>query len=111
MLKIQCPECNKNFLWTDDMPTEGKCPTADCSWQYNIHAQLKRNIAKHEAPGIISTKLSCPYCSEEIPAKFTICRHCGKVVLGGKFFKKASFFLTICIILIVLSLILKYVVK
>lgn len=111
MLKIQCPECNKNFLWTDDMPTEGKCPAPDCSWQYNIHAQLRRNIAKHETAEIISTKLTCPSCNEEITAKFSICGHCGRIVMGGKFFKKTSFFLAICIILIVLSLILKYVIK
>jgi hypothetical protein len=112
MLKIQCPECNKNFLWTDDMPADGKCPTADCSWQYNIHDQLKQNIDKRETAEIISAKkLLCPSCSEEIVSKFTICRHCGMVVMGAKFFKKTSFFLAICIVLIVLSLILKYVVK
>ena len=109
MLKIQCPECNNNFLWTDDTPTEGKCPAVDCNWQYNIHAELKRNIAQRVKAEVISPQLSCPSCHEQIKSKITICRHCGRMVIGEKFFKKSSFFLAICITLIVLSLILKYV--
>jgi hypothetical protein len=110
MLKIQCPECNKIFFWSDDMPIQGKCPTIDCNWQYNIHAELKHNIDQREAVKVEDKKLLCPSCNEEIFSRLTICRHCGQIVLGNKAYKKANFFLAICMILIILSLILKYLV-
>jgi hypothetical protein len=110
MLKIQCPECNKKFIWSDDMPTKGKCPALDCNWQYNIHAELKRNIEQREAVKVEDKGLLCPSCGEEISSQLTICRHCGYIVLGRKVIKKTHFFMTICIILIVLSIIIKYLV-
>jgi hypothetical protein len=110
MLKINCPDCNKSFLWTDDMPLEGKCPTADCGWQYNIHAELKRNIAQRGQVEVVPEKTSCPFCQEEIKSRITICRNCGRIVLGTVIMKKSHFFVAVCVLLIVLSLILKYMV-
>jgi hypothetical protein len=110
MLKIQCPSCNKSFLWTDDMPVAGKCPNTDCEWNYNIHSELKRNIAQRGAT-VVQKILRCPSCSEEISSRFSTCSHCGHVVLGTKAFKKRYLFVAVCIILIALSLILKYLVK
>jgi predicted nucleic acid-binding Zn ribbon protein len=110
MLKIQCPECKKSFLWTDDMPIQDKCPNQDCEWHYNIQSELKRNIAKRGI-SVEQKKLHCPFCSEEISSRFTTCNHCGNIVLGTKAFKKSYVFVAVCIILILLSLILKYLVK
>lgn len=110
MLKIHCPVCKKAFLWTDDMPTQGKCPNTDCEWNYDIHSALKQNIDR--LSGAAEKKLLlCPSCGEEISSGFTICRHCRHIVLGTKVFKKSYFFVAICILLIILSLILKYLVK
>jgi hypothetical protein len=111
MLKIQCPECKKSFLWTDDMPAEGKCPNTDCDWQYNINSALKNNIEKREDKTAKPKSLSCPFCNKVIFSRLCVCRHCGHIVLGNKVFKKSYFFVAICLILILLSLILKYMVK
>ncbi|MGV8057220.1 MAG: hypothetical protein AB2L12_04155 [Smithellaceae bacterium] len=110
MLKIHCPVCKKSFLWTDDMPVQGKCPNADCEANYDVHSALKQNIGRH---AVVEEKklLLCPSCGEEISSGFTICRHCSYVVLGAKFFRKSYFFMWVCIFLILLSLILKYLVK
>jgi hypothetical protein len=110
MLKIQCPECNKSFFWTDNMPTQGKCPTLDCDWHYNIHAELKRNVTRQETKVELKT-LYCPFCQREITSKFTVCPHCDQIVLGNNAFKKIYFFVAACLILIVLFLIFKYWVK
>ena len=110
MLKIQCPQCKKSFLWSDDMPTSGKCPTADCNWQYDIHAALKSNIeSRAGAEG--KKSLYCPACGAEVSSRFTICPHCRCIVLGSKSLKKRYIFLAVCIALILLSLIVKYVVR
>lgn len=110
MLKIHCPQCNKSFLWTDNMPTRDKCPTPDCSWVYNIHAELKKNVNRH-AVEVKSKTLHCSFCQGEIATKFTICPHCGQLVMGKKTLKKRYFFLAVCLILVILSLIFKYWVK
>jgi hypothetical protein len=110
MLKIHCPECNRSFFWTDDMPTQGKCPTLDCDRHYDIHAELKRNVNKSE-PQEKSKALHCPSCEGEIVSRLTICPHCNLIVLGSSTLKKSSLFIAICLILIVLFLIFQYWVK
>jgi hypothetical protein len=110
MLKIHCPECKKNFFWTDDMPAQGKCQNADCEWHYDVHSALKQNIDRQKTT-TGKNILLCPSCGEEISSRFTICPHCSNVVLGTKIFKKRYFFMAVCIGLIGLSLILKYMVK
>jgi len=110
MLKINCPECNKSFLWTDNMPTQGECLTPNCKWRYNIHSELKKNVNKSE-PQEKSKALHCPSCKGEIVSRFTICPHCNLIVLGSSTLKKSYLFVAVCLILIVLSVILKYLVK
>jgi hypothetical protein len=107
MLQIHCPVCKKSFLWTDDMPVEGKCPNADCKGNYDIHFALKQNIDRH-APQTVKDILLCPSCGGEIFSRFTLCRHCNQVVLGARFFKKSYLFMSVCIILILLSFIFRY---
>jgi len=110
MLKIQCPQCTKSFVWTDNMPAQSKCPTLDCNWHYNIHDELKRNITRRETE-VEPKTLLCPYCQGKITSKVTICRHCGQIVLGSKASRKSYLFLAVCLILIILSLIFKHLVK
>jgi hypothetical protein len=110
MLKIQCPECNKFFLWTDNMPTQGKCLTPDCDWRYNIHKELNRNISHRETKAE-STTPHCPFCQNEITSKFTICPHCNRIVLGKNVLKKSYFFVAVCLILFLLSFVFNYWVK
>jgi predicted nucleic acid-binding Zn ribbon protein len=111
MLKIQCPECNKSFLWTDDMPATGKCPIPDCNGRYDIHSELKRNISRRGTAVEQKTTLHCPFCSGIISSGFTICPHCSRIVAGTRAFRKSYFFLAVCIILILLYLVFKYLVN
>jgi ribosomal protein L37AE/L43A len=87
------------------MPTQGKCPTPDCQWSYDVHKELGRNIAHHENK-LESQRLQCPFCRNEISSKFTVCSKCGHVVLGNKAFRKSYVFLAICLLLVLMSYIL-----
>lgn len=91
------------------MPADGKCPSRDCQWQYDIHSELKRNIARRLPPSAINALL-CPYCGKEISSKLTICQKCGRVVVGSAAFEKSYFFIAICLVLIFLSLIYKHLI-
>lgn len=110
MLKVHCPVCKKSFFWTDDMPLNGKCPNSDCEANYDIHSALKQNIDRLAAAAE-KNDLVCPSCGKEISSRFTLCRHCSHVVLGTVFFRERYLFMGACILLIVLSLILKYLVN
>ncbi|HPK54821.1 MAG TPA: hypothetical protein PK114_10170 [Smithellaceae bacterium] len=110
MLTIHCPICKNDFVWSDDMPVTGKCPNVNCEWNYNVHVALKQNIDRHTNVAEDKT-LRCPSCKEAISSRFTICRHCNNIVLGRQFFRKSYIFVAVCGILIVLSLIFKYLVK
>ncbi len=110
MLKIHCPVCKKSYLWTDDMPAKGKCPNTDCEASYDIHSALKQNIDR--ISGAAEKKIMlCPSCGQEISSRFTLCRHCNHVVLGTKFFSERYLFIGVCIFLIGLSLVFKYLVN
>jgi hypothetical protein len=110
MLKIQCPKCNKSFFWTDEMPTQGACPTPGCGWPYNVHDELGKNVSRRE--GIQESKtLHCPSCRGEIAARFMICPHCRSVVLGNYSLRKIHFFLAVCVILFLLSIIFNFGMK
>lgn len=110
MLKVQCPVCRKSFIWTDDMPVRGKCPHTGCDAAYDIHSALKQNV-NAAAKQVKKNVLLCPSCGKEISSGLAVCRDCGNIVLGSKFFKKSYFFAALCIFLLGLSLILKYLVK
>ncbi|MBN1364667.1 MAG: hypothetical protein JW976_07680 [Syntrophaceae bacterium] len=110
MLKIQCPKCNRSFFWTDEMPTQGKCPTPDCEWIYDIHKELGKNVAHHENKPKFKIYY-CPFCQSEITSKITICSKCGHVVIGRKVLRKSYVFLAVCLILVLLSYILNLLVK
>lgn len=79
MLKINCPECLKEFMWTDHMPTKGKCPTPDCEWRYDIQQELKKGIEKHAA----AARHVCPDCGALIESRFCHCPGCNKLILGS----------------------------
>lgn len=110
MLKIHCPVCKKSFFWTDDMPVEGKCKNPDCQWHYDIHSALKQNISNHhpDTAEVWGKILQCPSCKGKIPFRYTVCPHCNNIVANTRIIKKTHFFMAICVILIILSLILKY---
>jgi ribosomal protein L37AE/L43A len=89
------------------MPIQGKCPNPDCRWNYNVHDELKKNLSPHAEEERIKP-LFCPFCQHEITSKISVCPHCGYIVIGNKYLKKSSAFLYLCLILILLSLLLKY---
>lgn len=108
MLKIHCPQCKKSFFWTDDMPIKGKCVNPDCGWHYNVRDELKKNLSPPDAEEKKAKPLLCPFCGEQITSRITICPNCSHIVMGKRHFKKSWAFLYLCLILIILSLILKY---
>jgi len=105
MMKIECPECKKSFIWTDDMPVTGTCPTEHCGWQYNVHEQLKINVEKKllAAQGAIL----CPYCGKVVASRWTVCKSCGRVVAGSRTFEKKKAFITAVLALLLASLIVR----
>lgn len=106
MLKIECPECLRSFVWSDNMPLKGKCPTPDCEWRYDVHEEIKKSSAKklHET----ETTILCPNCKNPIESKITTCKNCGHFVLGSISFRKMSMVITGIVILLMLSLIYKF---
>jgi len=78
MLKINCPDCLKDFMWTDHMPAKGKCPTPDCEWRYDIHQELKKGVEKH----CVKTGHACPGCGASLESRFCYCPNCKKLILG-----------------------------
>jgi ribosomal protein L37AE/L43A len=103
MLKVQCPDCLKSFIWTDEMPLKGKCPTIDCEWTYDVRQELKKSVSRREDEA--QHVIRCPRCKKPIASKVTICESCGDVVIGSRFFGKTYLLLAVAIILIVVSLI------
>jgi hypothetical protein len=106
MLKMQCPDCLKTFIWTDSMPLKGKCPTMDCEWTYDVHDALKKSVTRREDEA--NHIIRCPHCHEPVKATVTICEHCGEVVVGSKAFNKKYFLYIVAFVLIALSLLYKY---
>ncbi len=103
MQKIQCPDCLKSFIWTDEMPLKGKCPTVDCEWIYDVHREVKKGVTRREDEA--KRVIRCPHCNEPIGAKVTICENCGEVIIGKRSFAKKYLLLAVAVALIVLSLV------
>jgi predicted nucleic acid-binding Zn ribbon protein len=106
MQKITCPLCQKSFIWTDTMDPEGRCPTEDCEWRYNVHEELKKSVSRKLPPA--DTRPACPNCGAPVTGGLTICDGCGCVVAGSKAYKKQNVFIFVVIILLVLSLIYRF---
>ena len=106
MLKIECPECLKSFVWSDNMSLKGKCPTYDCEWRYDVHEEIKKSSARKllETGKIVL----CPNCKKPIKLKRTVCANCGHFVLGSVTFNKISLVIIAIVILSILSLIYKF---
>ncbi len=106
MVKIQCPQCGRSFIWTDRMPIRGRCPTDDCRWTYDVGEQIKKSAEAKTAPP--ERELRCPNCGAPIASHLTVCRSCDGVVVGGKALRKSNIFFGVVVILILLSLLYRY---
>lgn len=106
MQKIVCPDCRKSFIWTDTMPFQGKCPTVDCAWTYDVHRELKKSVSQREDEAL--RVIRCPRCREPVEGKISLCRHCGEVIVGPRSFNKKYLFIAVAVVLILVSLIVKY---
>lgn len=107
MVSIQCPRCKKRFMWTDQMPLRGRCPTDDCDWTYDVGEQIRKSAAAKTAPA--EGNLRCPNCGAPIASHLTVCRSCDEVVVGRKAVRKSNIFFGVIVILILLSLLYRYV--
>lgn len=105
MLKIHCSECAKDFVWTDDMPIQGKCPNPDCDGSYDVHAALRQNLAARNP--LASEVLLCPACGGTIPSRWTVCGGCGRVVAGARTFRKRHLLFLTAVTLLLLSLVIR----
>jgi ribosomal protein L37AE/L43A len=106
MQKITCPLCQKSFIWTDTMDPKGRCPTEDCEWRYDVHEELRKSVSKKipKADG----RPVCPNCEAPIHGRLTVCDGCGYVVAGSKAYKKQNVFVFVVVILLVLSVIYRF---
>ncbi|MBN1662427.1 MAG: hypothetical protein JW943_02390 [Deltaproteobacteria bacterium] len=103
MMKIECPQCKKSFIWTDDMPVTGKCPESDCQWLYDVREQLKSNVEKKTTAN--RNAVLCPKCGEPVHSRLTVCRNCGNLVIGSRTFEKKQLWLVVVLMLLLISLI------
>ncbi len=102
MLKIHCPECGKEFIWTDDMPPRGGCPNPDCEAVFDVHRELRRNL---EGRGVNeAAPLRCPACGGPIRSRWSVCGGCGRVVAGTRSFRKRHLLIPTAVALLLLSL-------
>lgn len=106
MLKIECPECLKSFIWTDDMSLKGKCPTPDCDWRYDVHGELKKTVSSKILEA--EKAILCPNCKNPIESRVTLCENCGQFVVGSVTFRKTYLIFAIIIILLALALMFKF---
>jgi len=106
MMKMQCSKCSKSFIWTDDLPLRGKCPTDDCDWHYDVRKELGKALEKKAVSSPDS--ILCPSCRNPITSKWTICASCGNVVAGKQYFTKKHLFTLVVFLLVILSLIYRY---
>jgi predicted nucleic acid-binding Zn ribbon protein len=105
MLKIHCPECTKDFIWTDDMPIRGKCPNPDCDGGYDVHQGLRENLAARNPAAVKA--LFCPACGGPIPSRWTVCDGCGRVVAGTRTFRKKHLLFLTAVALLFLTLVIR----
>jgi predicted nucleic acid-binding Zn ribbon protein len=109
MLKIHCSDCTQDFIWTDDMPTRGKCPNPDCDGCYDVHDALRKNIAAR-IPAALKILL-CPACGGPIPSRWTLCSGCGRIIAGARSFRKRHLLFLTAIALLFLSLIIRICIR
>jgi len=107
MLKITCLQCGKSFIWTDDMPLEGKCPAEDCRWRYDVRRELKRNVEKKTA-GSDDKGPCCPVCGRPVGRGWSFCGNCGLLILGSRSIPKRHLIALLIVVLAALSLLAKY---
>ena len=105
MLKIHCPECQKSFIWTDDMPPRGKCPNPDCEGLYDIHESLRQSLAARAPAAAVA--FCCPACGAPIPSRWTLCNGCGRIVAGARAFRKRHLLLLSAMVLLFMSLVIR----
>ena len=105
MLKIHCSHCAKDFIWTDDMPLQGRCPNPGCDGPYDVHAALRTNLAARNPAA--AGRLSCPACGATIASCWTLCSGCGRVVAGARTFRKRYLLFLTAVTLLLLSLIVR----
>ncbi|MDA8124154.1 MAG: hypothetical protein M0009_03070 [Deltaproteobacteria bacterium] len=109
MLKIDCPECKKSFIWTDDMPFKGDCPNPDCEGRYDIHRSLKQSARKRTSN---REKIClCPACGGEVASRWALCKHCGSLVAGARSFRRRDLLLAVVLLLLALSSFIRYMGK
>jgi predicted RNA-binding Zn-ribbon protein involved in translation (DUF1610 family) len=107
MMKIQCAECGRSFIWSDDMPLRGKCPEQDCVWRYDVQEELKKTAAK-KVMALRKDLLLCPHCQQQIVSRWTLCPHCGDVVIGRRSFSKNHLVILGLAVVVILSLIYQF---
>lgn len=102
MQKIHCPECGKQFMWTDDQPIKGKCPNPGCNGQYDVREAIGKSLAREEA-GSSPENNVCPACGSPIFSRWTCCKVCRTLILGLRPVGKLMLMLVGLLILVLLT--------
>jgi hypothetical protein len=108
MQKINCPECENQFIWTDDQPPRGKCPNESCEWQYDIRKGIGKGLTKrsHTIP---QAALTCPECGASLSSNWMdTLSHLRRPDPGVKTAKKTSCGFDSFMVLVLLSLAYHY---
>ena len=106
MQKIHCRHCGKSFLWTDGMPLAGKCPNPACEGRYDVRQALRESVAAR-APENPAGPV-CPACGQELHCRWAICLGCGRIVAGGRAFRRLDLLLAVVIVLLAATLLIRY---
>jgi len=107
MQKISCPKCGKQFIWTDDSPPGGKCPTTNCDWHYDVRKEIGKGLARRaEAPS--PPAFLCPECGAALSSAWTRCQGCGSLILASRTLKRRHLIFIGILVLAILALSYRY---
>jgi len=108
MLKINCPECGKQFIWTDDRPPQGTCPNDGCDWQYDVRKEIGKGIAKR-ANASPQASFSCPECGSPLNSGWMRCSSCGTLILASRSIEKRHVAFASMLLLVLLTFLYLYI--
>jgi len=108
MQKITCPKCGKQFIWTDESPPRGECPTPNCGWRYDVREEIGKGLAKRAGESAPPTTFSCPECGAALLSAWTRCNSCGTLILASRALKKRHLLFIGVLVLAILALSYRY---
>jgi len=107
MQKITCPKCAKQFIWTDDNPPRGKCPTTNCDWYYDVRKEIGKSLEKRAGESSRAA-FSCPGCGAALASRWSRCKSCGAWIMASRPWKKSHLIFIAVLVLVILAFFYRY---